>query len=285
MKSIRKVILLMLVLIVAFSRTDTTQAEEISETETYQLSEYDYYLTVRKMTFYEAEKTFGINKHDYETVLSIENQIVKLAAMNDSELYERGMTDTQINALRKYDGSKIEDNPQLRSVLATLSVSLIKVSGSSSAVTVRANWSWNSRPLVTSTTYFETTAFRWKAYNSLGTQITASFNSSGSYCYVSYYNGSTAQTTQRKGITIGNSNSHVYSQFTTDVIVGNVECWAKTGYMVVKITGSYLSRVDFGFGYNHGISSTPATITLDSNLGFNYSNGYEMAEQSIIIYV
>ena len=275
----------MLVLIVAFSRTDTTQAEEISETETYQLSEYDYYLTVRKMTFDEAEKTFGINKHDYETVLSIENQIVKLAAMNDSELYERGMTDTQINALRKYDGSKIEDNPQLRSVLATLSVSLIKVSGSSSAVTVRANWSWNSRPLVTSTTYFETTAFRWKAYNSLGTQITASFNSSGSYCYVSYYNGSTAQTTQRKVITIGNSNSHVYSQFTTDVIVGNVECWAKTGYMVVKITGSYLSRVDFGFGYNHGISSTPATITLDSNLGFNYSNGYEMAEQSFSINV
>ena len=193
--------------------------------------------------------------------------------------------DTQINALRKYDGSKIEDNPQLRSVLATLSVSLIKVSGSSSAVTVRANWSWNSRPLVTSTTYFETTAFRWKAYNSLGTQITASFNSSGSYCYVSYYNGSTAQTTQRKVITIGNSNSHVYSQFTTAVIVGNVECWAKTGYMVVKITGSYLSRVDFGFGYNHGISSTPATITLDSNLGFNYSNGYEMAEQSFSINV
>ena len=67
MKSLRKVILLMLVLIVAFSRTDTTQAEEISETETYQLSEYDYYLTVRKMTFDEAEKTFGINKHDYET--------------------------------------------------------------------------------------------------------------------------------------------------------------------------------------------------------------------------
>ena len=285
MKSLRKVILLMLVLIVAFSRTDTTQAEEISETETYQLSEYDYYLTVRKMTFDEAEKTFGINKHDYETVLSIENQIVKLAAMNDSELYERGMTDTQINALRKQDGSKREDNAQLRSVLATLSVSLIKVSGSSSAVTVRANWSWNSRPLVTSTTYFETTAFRWKAYNSLGTQITASFNSSGSYCYVSYYNGSTAQTTQRKVITIGNSNSHVYSQFTTDVIVGNVECWAKTGYMVVKITGSYLSRVDFGFGYNHGISSTPATITLDSNLGFNYSNGYEMAEQSFSINV
>ncbi|MBQ3384832.1 MAG: hypothetical protein IJG59_06420 [Erysipelotrichaceae bacterium] len=275
----------MLVLIVAFSRTDTTQAEEISETETYQLSEYDYYFTVRKMTFDEAEKTFGINKHDYETVLSIENQIVKLAAMNDSELYERGMTDTQINALRKYDGSKIEDNPQLRSVLATLSVSLIKVSGSSSAVTVRANWSWNSRPLVTSTTYFETTAFRWKAYNSLGTQITASYNSSGSYCYVTYYNGSTAQTTQRKGITIGNSNSYVYSQFTTDVMIGNVECWAKTGYMVVKVTGSYLSRIDFGFGYNHGISSTPTTITLDSNLGFNYSNGYEMAEQSISINV
>lgn len=285
MKSVRKIILLMLVLIVAFSRTDTTQAEEISETETYQLSEYDYYFTVRKMTFDEAEKTFGINKHDYETVLSIENQIVKLAAMNDSELYERGMTDTQINALRKYDGSKIEDNPQLRSVLATLSVSLIKVSGSSSAVTVRANWSWNSRPLVTSTTYFETTAFRWKAYNSLGTQITASYNSSGSYCYVTYYNGSTAQTTQRKGITIGNSNSYVYSQFTTDVMIGNVECWAKTGYMVVKVTGSYLSRIDFGFGYNHGISSTPTTITLDSNLGFNYSNGYEMAEQSISINV
>ena len=112
-----------------------------------------------------------------------------------------------------------------------------------------------------------------------------SYSSSGSYCYVTYYNGSTAQTTQRKGITIGNSNSHVYSQFTTDVIVGNVECWAKTGYMIIKVTGSNIAKVDFGFGYNHGISSTPASITLDNNLGFNYSNGYEMAEQSFSINV
>ena len=209
MKSVRKVILLMLVLIVAFSRADITQAEEISEKETYQLSEYDYYVSVRKMSFDEAEKTFRINKQDYETVSSIENQIVRLAAMSDSELYERGMTETQINILRKYDGSKLEDNPQLRAILATLSVSLIKVSSSSSTVTVRANWSWNSKPLMTSVQYYETAAFRWKAYNSLGTQITATYNSSGSYCYVTYYNGSTAQTTQRKGITIGNSNSYV----------------------------------------------------------------------------
>ena len=54
----------------------------------------------------------------------------------------------------------------------------------------------------------------------------------------------------------------MYSQFTTDVIVGNTDCWAKTGYMVVKVTGSYLFRVDFGF---------------------DYSNGYEMAEQSVTI--
>ena len=238
MKSVRKIILLMLVLILAFCQTSITQAEEISEKETYQLSEYDYYVSVRDMTFEEAEKTFGISKQDYETVLSIEDQIVKLSVMSDSELYERGMIDTQINTLRQYDGLKLEDNPQLRAVLATLSVSLIKVSSNSSAVTVRANWSWNSRPLITSTNCFETAAFRWKAYNSLGTQITVSYSSSGSYCYVTYYNGSTAQTTQRKGITIGNSNSHVYSQFTTDVIVGNVECWAKTGYMIIKVTGS-----------------------------------------------
>ena len=285
MKSVRKIILLMLVLIMAFCQTSITQAEEISEKETYQLSEYDYYVSVRDMTFEEAEKTFGISKQDYETVLSIEDQIVKLSVMSDSELYERGMIDTQINILRKYDGSKLEDNPQLRAILATLSVSLIKVSSSSSTVTVRANWSWNSKPLMTSVQYYETAAFRWKAYNSLGTQITATYNSSGSYCYVTYYNGSTAQTTQRKGITIGNSNSYVYSQFNSEIRDGDIYIWAKTGYMVLKITGSYLSRVDFGFGYNHGISYPPTTVSLDSNLGFNYSNGYEMAEQSISIYV
>ncbi len=285
MKSVRKIILLMLVLIMAFCQTSITQAEEIIEKETYQLSEYDYYVLVRKMSFDDAENTYGVNKRDYETVLSIENQIVRLAALSDSELYERGMIGAQINILRKYDGSKLEDNPQLRSVLATLSVSLIKVNSSSSAVTVRVDWSWNSKPLITSLLYYETAAFRWKAYNSLGAQVTASYYGSGSYCYVTYYNGSTARTTQWKSITIGNSNSYVYSQFATDVVVGNIDCWAKTGYMVVKVTGSYLSKVDFGFGYNHGISSTPASITLDNNLGFNYSNGYEMAEQSFSINV
>lgn len=285
MKSVRKIILLMLVFIVAFCQTGIAQAEETNEKETYQLSEYDYYVSVRKLSFDEAEKTFEISKHDYESVLGIENKIVELSAMSDRELYERGMNDNQIDTLRKYNGSKLEDNPQLKSVLATLSVSLIKVSSSSSAVTVRANWSWNSKPLITALNYYETVAFRWKAYNSAGAQVTASYNSSGSYCYVTYYNGNTAQTTQRKYITTGNVNSYVYSQFSSSINFGGNQCWAKTGYMVVKVIGSYLSKVDFGFGYNHGISYPPTSITLDNNLGFNYSNGYEMAEQSFSINV
>lgn len=285
MKSIRKTIFFILVLIVVFHQPGILRAEETSNKETYEMSEYDYYVSIRKLSFDEAEKTFRITKEDYEVILSIENQIVMLATMSDRELYERGMDDTQINILREYNGSKLEDNPQLKSVLATLSVSLMKIISNSSSVTVRANWSWNSRPLMTSIHYYETAAFRWKAYNSTGAQVTATYKSSDSYCYVTYYNGNTAQTTQLKGITVGNSSSYVYSHFTSDVIVENTESWAKTGYMVVKVMGSYLSKVDFGFGYNHGVSSSPASITLGSNLDFNFSNGYEMAEQSISIVI
>lgn len=289
MKLIRKIILLIVVLFVAFGpvNVNADQAPENNGKEglTYQISEYDFYTSVRSMQFSEAEKIYGISKDDYESICSVEKKLAELALLNNDELLARGMNTDQITELRSYDGSRLEDNPQLRSVLATLSVTLSKVNSSSSAVTVKANWSWSSKPAVTSVLYYETAVFRWKAYNSSNAQITATYNSSGSYCYVTYYNGNTAQTSQWTAINTGSSTSYVYSQYHSDIMSGDNYYWAKTGYMIVKVTGSNISKVGFGFGYNHGISSTPTSITLDSNLGFNYSNGYEMAEQSITIYV
>ena len=170
-------------------------------------------------------------------------------------------------------------------MLATLTATLTVVSSDSSAVRIKADWSWNSKPMLISDCLYETAAFRWKAYNSYNAQITASYSSSGSDCFVTYYDGNVAKTTQWKPIIIGGSSSYVYSQFTSGVVDGDKEYWAKNGYMFIKITGTNIARADFGFGYNHGITSTPATITLDSNLGFNYSNGFEMAEQSFSVYI
>jgi len=286
MKVLRKAMLLALVLIMVICHI-STRAEETPNYETIvnQMYEYDYYVSVRKMNFKEARSAYGISEQDYNQILHIEKNLAELKEKRITELKQRGMDDEQISVLRSYDGSKLENNPQLRSVLATLTATLTIVSSSSSAVKVKADWSWNSKPMITSAQYYETAAFRWKAYNSNNTQITASYSSSGSDCFVTYYDGSVAKTTQWKPITVGSGSSYVFSQFTSVVKDGDKRYWAKTGYMIIKITGSNIARVDFGFGYNHGISSTPATVSLDNNLGFNYSNGFEMAEQSFSVYI
>lgn len=284
MKCIKKIVLLIMVVLMAV-KPITVVAEENNKKMVYQISEYDLYISIRSLQMDEAEKAYGITKDEYEQIKDIERLLVDLAKLSDEELNWRGMTANQVTVLRKYDGSKLEDNHQLKSVLATLSVSLYKISSNSSAITVEAYWNWNSKPLVTSIDFYETVAFRWKAYNSSNAQITATYNSTGSYCYATYYYGNTAQATQWKSISVGSTTSCVYSQFHSAMINGNYDCWAKNGYMGVKVTGSNISKIYFGFGYNHGISSTAATVSLDSSLGFNYSNGYEMAEQSILINV
>jgi hypothetical protein len=283
MKIFKKVLFVVLALIMAINlKTVIAKGTDDDHKETiYHLSEYDYYVSIRKMKCSKAESIYGMCISDYERICNIEQEIKKLSELNDDELQSRGLSDNQILILREYDGSRLENNPQLRTVLATLSVTLSVVSSSSTAASVKANWSWNSKPLMISIDYYETVAFRWKAYNSSGAQVAAYYNSSNSYCYVTYYEGSNVQTTQLESINVGNTGSYVFTQYTSGAIYGGNSCWAKKGYMVIRVTGSSFSRVDFGFGYNHGVTSTPAIVTLDGNLGFNYSNGYEMAEQSI----
>lgn len=279
----------MVLLIMPFEQcnvyAETKDIEKKNQTVSTIISEYDYYVDVRSMSFANAAEKYGISYDEYNSIDLIEGIIVELSKQNDSVLSQRGMNNQQIDILREYEGSRLEDNPQLRSVLATLSMTLSKVSCSSSYASAKVEWSWNSKPLIMSIDYYETVPCRWKAYNSYGALVTGSYSSTGSYCYVRYYNGSTLYTTQAKSINIGNTNSYAYSPFRSAINGDGNSCWAKAGYMVVRITGSNIHSVDFGFGYNHGISSTIPTITLDGNLGFNYSNGYEMAEQSISINV
>ena len=249
------------------------------------INEYDFYLEVRKMNLIDAVKSFGISDEEYNAICAVETEILELSKQSDADLYDRGMSSHQIFIIREYDGSRIEENPQLRAVLATLSMTLSKISCYSSYASVKAEWSWNSKPLIMTVDYYETVPCRWKAYNSYGAQITATYSSSGSYCYVKYYNGTSVYASQAQSIIVGNASTYVYCPFHSAINDGENNCWAKSGYMVVKVTGSNINNVDFGFGYNHGISSTIPTITLDSNLGFIYSNGYEMAEQSITLRV
>ena len=66
------------------------------------------------MQFSEAEEIYGISKDDYESICSVEKELAELALLNNDELLARGMSTDQIMELRSYDGSRLEDNPQLR---------------------------------------------------------------------------------------------------------------------------------------------------------------------------
>ncbi len=288
MKIIRRLLLIVVLLLVPFEQCKafTEEADDLSMNDQMthlSINEYDFCTDVRKMSFIDAAEMYGISVEEYNVIGTIETEILELTKQSDADLYARGMNDLQISIVREYDGSRLEDNQQLRAVMATLSMTLSKVSCTSSYASVKASWAWSSQPLIMSVDYYETVPCRWKAYNSSGARVAAGYSSSGSYCYVKYYYGSTLHTTQSKSITVGNASTYVYCPFHSAIIDGGDTCWAKSGYMVVKITGSNINNVDFGFGYNHGISSTIPTVTLDSVLGFNYSNGYEMAEKSISI--
>ena len=277
MRKTKRFLCLLTSLIMLLSLNVNTFANEKNDGYVVEINEYDEYNKSRAMTNTDLYK-IGYSKEYVEEVKSnyIENELLKRSKLSVQELKEKyGYDENQINIIKNYDGQAIEEQPQLRVLFATMTVSIYKYIADNTQVAFIASWDWSSMPFVNGK---DLIAVRWQGTNSNGQSINLVLNKSKSYCNIYYYNLADGQPYEgyaAMDIKSKDSYSHAYS----DIEMGKNFTWfGKSGTIKIhldKLGTAQILETAFIVTYGHettGFSSPtvsfPAgfSITLKGNV-------------------
>ena len=100
----------------------------------------------------------------------------------------------QVKILKEYDGSPIEENPQLARASAILSARIYAGGCSNTELNVMAEWSWSNAPILSGPGVTDKISFRWQGTNLSGSPINLVDNAS-IFAMIYYYKGGSYVTT------------------------------------------------------------------------------------------
>lgn len=170
--------------------------ESNNEPQMYTASEYDMLIAMKqdKESLEEAQNLMpsSIDEDEQEYLnelqtFSPENAIMEFASQPYDELKKQGYTTEQIEILKEYDGSPIEDNPQLSRALGKLSASLSRRAYSDYSAGARLYWNWTTKPIITGV-FTDIVACAWRGINQNNEESVLTFVPELSECEVEYFN-------------------------------------------------------------------------------------------------
>lgn len=124
-----------------------------------------------------------------------EDLYLERASLDEETLInDYAYTMDQVKILKAYDGSPIENNPQLARASAVLSARIYTGGCSNTELNVMAEWSWSSAPIFSGPGVTDKVSFRWKGTNTSGSAINLVDNGS-TYAMIYYYQGGSYVTT------------------------------------------------------------------------------------------
>lgn len=273
-KWLKKTIAIVLTATLAMTATMPAFAADSTNITSYTMSEYDMYLDMKSQTPIAAQVDDEISTTAaFVQNGGIEQLLIERAQLSENELKETyGYTDEQIEILKDYDGSPLEQNPQLRAILAEVSLSINRGSVSTSRFTAYISWNWSACPLVVLGVK-DGLGVALEPLN--GDQLLhLRFNQNASYCDVTYCRISgSAYETERYSLQTDPSAgiyNNAYAQFNSCQMVENnqITTYAKRGTMCL-VTDSSSDRIDeigYIFRYGHGTN-----IVLPIEVSINVS--------------
>ena len=208
-----------------------------------------------------------------------EQELMARAKMTDTELYDMGYTKEGISILRNYDGSPIEENPQLRAATASLTGVISKIASNSTSASAKFSFSWSQRPVVILAGVNDYISCIWIGTNS--SNGPAQLRYSTSSCTVKYSDGATRTYSPRI----------VNSMYSIQVSALQSTQWNATGnyiksgslsvYVREQVTANTLRATEFGFNYGHSTIAVNGGVTIlpsprpSFSLGIGVSNTWE----------
>lgn len=203
---------------------------------------------------------------------SVEEILLERAQLPTDVLTTKyGYSNEDIAILKSYDGSPIEDNPQLRGIFADLHGYLYRMDYNDHGVTVRFSWNWEGMPVTTQT---DVVTCAWVGVNSKNGPHALRFVDEESSFNVDYYTfpiaitGATEFATRTPyDINDSDVNSHVSAEFPMVYHGGNI--WAQKGYMDVTLEEPVAtndleySTVVFAYGHEKLILAANLDVSID----------------------
>ena len=172
----------------SFTGADKVLDQPVSILVPDKTNEYDYIVGIREAAK-NAKSIAGISTEEVEYITSdaIEKELLYRASLSDKTLKEQYCyTDDVIEALREYDGERLESNAELRALTATLSASLGELVRSETRMGIIYTWMWDYKPLVRFTDY---AAMSWDGTYENGGTNNMLFDQYTSFATVNYYCG------------------------------------------------------------------------------------------------
>lgn len=274
----KKLVSLTLVLAMMFSLGASALAADIStgpmEPVETVVNEYDIYVREKENT--EGEySVMGIGDTEEKT---IEELYLERAALSEEELVAQyNYSEEQIAILKAYDGSPIEENPQLRAVSASMSGRVTTSTAYSYLVAATLSWSWNQKPFTTSVNQQDSIKAVWEVSDENGSvNNNHAMNVSQSRNIVEYcaFSSNTIVATRLYNITetsiVSSAGLEPFTAFSTFPQALDLPqytdgpFWAKSGTckIAVEPTSNYdIGSVIFGFVYLGN------TFNIDVGLG------------------
>lgn len=157
---------------------------QVLEKET--TNEYDYIVEIRDAKK-NAKAIANVSEEEVEYITSdaIESELLYRSTLPTEVLKDQYCySDEAIDVLRDYNGEKLEENPELRAVTATLSAALGELVKSDTRMGVIYTWSWDSKPLVLFTDY---AAMSWEGTYTNGKTNNMALDLRTSFSTVNYY--------------------------------------------------------------------------------------------------
>lgn len=229
-------------------------------------SEYTMYQELLARTDSELVKK-GYTTSEIEAIrsFSYEEAFFERAQLPKEELLAMGYSPQQIRTLKAYDGSALEDNPQLMSLMATLNGALSVPIASTSLVQISFFWEWDVHPVFYGDAIDDQITFAWRGTDHQSNLMMLTY--SPYYCYhnVRYYSKETGDLVSQKTcpLTVRDAQGEIYSRFE----MGTAErTWAKEGYMYIgvapTVSGIPLHSANFAVGYGHEITAATPSISV-----------------------
>lgn len=121
---------------------------------------------------------------------SYEQLYLDRAKLSEEELMNHyAYTREQIKILKEYDGSPLEENPQLALASATLSARMYTGGCSQTELNIMVEWSWSNPPLLSGPGITDRVCIRWQGTNLSGVPIDLVDNGSTNAIILYYKNG------------------------------------------------------------------------------------------------
>lgn len=162
-------------------------------------NEYDHIVAVRNYVATENEDGLRstISNEELDFIMSdeIESELLYRSKLSTQVLKEQYCySDEAINILRNYNGGRLEENPELRAVTATLSASLGPLIQGDTKMGIIYTWEWDYRPFMR---FSDIAAMSWEGTYEGGLTNNMALDRQTSFATVNYYYSQTNQKQDR----------------------------------------------------------------------------------------